>query len=389
MNLSILHSLVDLCVRKGLQQAVICPGSRSAPLTLAFVRNKKINCRTFSDERSAAFIALGMAQQTGYPVALVCTSGSAAYNFAPAIAEAFFQQIPLVVFTADRPKEWIDQLDGQTIRQAELYGKHVKKYFELPQDYEHPDAAWHATRIINEAINLAQSGQHGPVHINAPFREPLYPKNEWIVEPPLSFGPKLIENVSSRLDLEESTWQNLIESFSTYKRILVVAGQGNPSQELIEMLTQFSSQQSAPVVGDILSNLHRLPSFNSHTDTYLGQINDDDRHYLLPDLLITFGKSLVSKNLKLFLRRPGSHAHWHLQEVDTAADTFKSLTKVIRLTPEVFFTRLSVAEKVPNERAAYKSKWATQELKCKEALTKFFATTQNGEFSLTHHLINN
>ena len=119
--------------------------------------------RTFSDERSAAFVALGIAQQTKMPVILVCTSGSAAYNFAPAIAEAYFQQIPLLIFTADRPREWIDQLDGQTIRQQGIYGVHVKKSFMLPEEYDQPDAAWFINRSINEAINLTMEFPRGPV----------------------------------------------------------------------------------------------------------------------------------------------------------------------------------------------------------------------------------
>jgi len=127
MVLQPIIDLVELFALKGLAHAIISPGSRNAPLSLAFARNTKIRHLVVPDERSAAFIALGMADQLNQPVALVCTSGSAAYNYAPAIAEAYFRQIPLLVLTADRPEEWIDQLDGQTIRQFGLFGKHVKR----------------------------------------------------------------------------------------------------------------------------------------------------------------------------------------------------------------------------------------------------------------------
>ncbi|MCA6432376.1 MAG: 2-succinyl-5-enolpyruvyl-6-hydroxy-3-cyclohexene-1-carboxylic-acid synthase, partial [Cytophagales bacterium] len=150
-----IYDIAELCAQKGVSQAILCPGSRCAPLTLAFTRHPSIATRTISDERSAAFIALGIAQQTQQPTVLVCTSGSAAYNFAPAIAEAFFQEVPLVVFTADRPKEWIDQWDGQTIRQNNIYGGHVKKSFQLPEDYDHSDTQWYINRSVNEAINLS------------------------------------------------------------------------------------------------------------------------------------------------------------------------------------------------------------------------------------------
>ncbi|MEZ4903380.1 MAG: thiamine pyrophosphate-binding protein [Spirosomataceae bacterium] len=173
MILPSINNIAEICAQKGVQQVVISPGSRSAALTLAFARHPAIKTKVIPDERVAGFIALGMAQYSGQTVALVCTSGSAAYNLAPAVVEAFFQEVPLLIFTADRPKEWIHQQDGQTIYQNELYGKHVKKSYELPADYTHPDTDWYIQRVLNEAINLAQSATKGPVHINVPIREPF------------------------------------------------------------------------------------------------------------------------------------------------------------------------------------------------------------------------
>jgi 2-succinyl-5-enolpyruvyl-6-hydroxy-3-cyclohexene-1-carboxylate synthase len=138
--MAILQPLIDLaaiCFEKGIRHVMISPGSRSAALTLAFARHGGFRIHTCMDERPAGFIALGIAQQTGVPVVLICTSGSAAYNFAPAVSEAFFQQVPLLVLTADRPKEWQHQYDGQTIYQSEIYGKHVKRSFEISPDYAH------------------------------------------------------------------------------------------------------------------------------------------------------------------------------------------------------------------------------------------------------------
>src|SRR5690606_6808291 len=175
VSLTPIHQIASICQQKNLSQVVICPGSRCAPLTLSFVRQPGMTVRTFSDERSAAFIALGIARQTRQAVALVCTSGTAVYNFAPAVAEAFFSEVPLVVFTADRPGEWIAQHDGQTIFQSGIFGRHVKKSYDLPQEYTHADDQWSLIRMVNEAINLAGEAQTGPVHINVPLREPLYP----------------------------------------------------------------------------------------------------------------------------------------------------------------------------------------------------------------------
>ncbi len=135
-------NIAEVLVQLGVKDAVLCPGSRCAPLLVAFNRHPKINCYSISDERSAAFIALGMAQKTGQPTVLVCTSGSAALNFYPAISEAFYQNIPLLVLTADRPPEWIDQGDGQTIRQEEVFRNHILKSYKLPSHYEPKDVEW-------------------------------------------------------------------------------------------------------------------------------------------------------------------------------------------------------------------------------------------------------
>ncbi|MDX1628944.1 MAG: thiamine pyrophosphate-binding protein, partial [Fulvivirga sp.] len=153
MNLSPIYNIAEICHQHGLSNVMLSPGSRCAPLVLAFTRHEQMNCKTVSDERSAAFMALGIAQQSRKPSILVCTSGSASLNYAPAVAEAFYQHIPLIICTADRPPEWIDQLDGQTIRQENIYGAHVKKSYNIPVDLSHPDAQWHAYRIISEAIN--------------------------------------------------------------------------------------------------------------------------------------------------------------------------------------------------------------------------------------------
>ena len=170
------YNIAEICARHGITDVVLSPGSRSAPLTLAFARHPELTVRVVPDERAAAFIGLGIAQAQRRAVALVCTSGTAGLNYAPAVAEAFFQQIPLLIFTADRPPEWIDQLDGQTIRQHNLYGAHAKGAFEFPVDTAHADAKWHSARIVNEAINLAQAAPAGPVQVNVPLREPFYPK---------------------------------------------------------------------------------------------------------------------------------------------------------------------------------------------------------------------
>jgi 2-succinyl-5-enolpyruvyl-6-hydroxy-3-cyclohexene-1-carboxylate synthase len=167
-----------------------------------------------------------MAQSIRKPVAIVCTSGTAAYNLAPAVAEAWFSKTPLIVFTADRPAEWIGQHDGQTIYQGEIFGRHVKQSFQLPQDYDHNDSVWAINRMVNEAINTSIQAPSGPVHINAPFREPLYPPAG---ENTITYGNvRTIEEYPSVSSLSDNEIATLRNAWTNYHNILVVAGQGLP-----------------------------------------------------------------------------------------------------------------------------------------------------------------
>jgi len=169
-----IQRLVKLCEVKGVKNVVFSPGSRNAPLVISFNGQEYFDCITIPDERVAAFVAMGMALKLQEPVIICCTSGSAALNYAPAIVEAYYQKIPLLVLTADRPTERIDQGAGQTMRQKNVYANYIKGSFELIQEAETASDLRRNDRIICEAINLSKAGAKGPVHINVPLAEPLY-----------------------------------------------------------------------------------------------------------------------------------------------------------------------------------------------------------------------
>jgi 2-succinyl-5-enolpyruvyl-6-hydroxy-3-cyclohexene-1-carboxylate synthase len=339
MRFQPIYDIAALCVRKGINNTILSPGSRCAPLTLAFVRHPEMQTRTVSDERSAGFIALGISQESKKPVAVVCTSGTAVYNLAPSVAEAYFSETPLVVITADRPSEWIAQHDGQTIYQAEIFGKHVKKFFQLPQDYDHPDSTWAINRIVNEAINLSMEEPRGPVHINAPFREPLYPeKDEKIV---YNDDVRVIREVKNEYALTDNDRDSITNEMQGYHKVLIAAGQQDLNPELAEILNASLKRHSIALVTDIISNLHGVDKSLKHADFFLGQATEAVKKSLNPDLLITFGQSMISKNVKLFLRKYAPKAHWHIQPAGVVTDPFKNVTQVIRTTPEHFFDHLS------------------------------------------------
>jgi 2-succinyl-5-enolpyruvyl-6-hydroxy-3-cyclohexene-1-carboxylate synthase len=389
VRLQPIYDIAEICSQHGIVNAVVCPGSRCAPLTISFSRHPSIKVRTFSDERSAAFIALGIAQQTNRPVVLICTSGSAAYNFAPAIAEAFYSHVPLLILTADRPTEWIGQHDGQTIQQKEIYGRHVKKYFELPADYEHADAKWFINRTINQAINFCKQDQAGPVHVNIPLREPLYPLGNETIE--LNKEVKIIREQNGSQHLNETEVESIQREWKKYTKVLLVGGQSESNTDLLKSVDTFTSKNSVVLCGDVISNLHALPQTIRYSDSFLAHCTDEIKESLKPELLITFGRSVISKNLKLFLRKYKPTQHWHLQPGGEVADTFQSLTRIYRCNPEFFFNQLSDlpidTDFEEQKRKNFKKLWEVEENRIQRGIGNFFDQPAHSEFHLVRQLM--
>lgn len=397
MLLQSINNIAEICARKGVQNVIISPGSRSAALTLAFARHRGIKTKVIPDERTAGFVGLGMAQYSGDTVALVCTSGSAAYNLAPAVVEAYFQEIPLIVFTADRPKEWIHQQDGQTIYQNELYGKHVKKSFDLPADYTHPDSNWYIERVLNEAINLSQTFPKGPVHVNVPIREPFYPAADEKIT--YDRNVKLIDRLVAQSTLSIETWHRLQSDFENASRVLIAVGQMPPNDPLWAVLKEFSEEMGVPVLGDVISNILPDDAFVRHHDVFLKAKNEELLASLQPDLLITLGDSFISKNLKLFIRKHSPTRHWHIKSTEQLIDTFQTLTTQIPVEPTYFFQKLledlDYQQFVHNDgddegRSEYRQAWLHADRLSKRNLTQFLRHESRwNEFALVDKLLEN
>lgn len=376
-EMAVLKPLIDLaeiCYAQGIRHVVISPGSRSAALTLAFSRHEGFKKHVIMDERSAGFIALGMAQQLNQTVVLICTSGSAAYNYAPAVTEAYFQQISLLILTADRPAEWIHQLDGQTIYQADIYGKHVKKSYTLPSDYGHKDARWMINRTANEAVILTQSKPFGPVHINVPIREPFYPEND--EELSASNSVRAIRKVETVSTLSIETWHEILNEWDSAERILIAGGQQKSSEKLDVILAKISEELDIPILGDSISNQKGNDHFITYQDLFLPSVNPDK---LRPDLLITYGLSFISKAFKQFLQNNPAIQHWHIGEDIHLVDTFFSLTKSIPVSEQYFFKNLF--EKIdyqlfiqgsdPENDSSYKQDWISYNLKARSISNEY------------------
>lgn len=371
--MAILQPITDIswiCYEQGIRHVVISPGSRSAALTLAFARHGRFRTHVCIDERSAGFIALGIAQQTDSPVVLICTSGSAAYNLAPAVSEAFFQQIPLLVLTADRPREWLHQYDGQTIYQNGIYGQHVKRSFEVSPDYGHKDVQWAINRVANEAINLTITAPCGPVHINVPIREPFYPAQDEEFLP--SPGLRVIKRQRAERTWSSEVWEELLDELEAAPKILLAGGQGKPDPELNAVLSRIADEWQIPVLGDCISNLNVSSDYIRHHDLFLGM---EGSEALTPDLLVTFGMSFLSKEFKQFIRKNPPRWHWHIGEDAFLADPTQSLSRDIPGKPADFlgklFEKLDYQSFVQQDEShideSYGRKWFEKELNARRA----------------------
>ena len=349
-----IKNLVEICVQKGIEKIIISPGSRNAPLILAFSKHPGIKCLSIVDERSAAFFALGIAQQSQKTVAIACTSGTATLNFAPAIAEAFYQKIPLLVLTADRPVEWIDQSDSQTIKQNNIFSNYIKKSFQLPQKITSKDDIWYNDRIISEAINTCQFPDKGPVHINIPFTEPLYEGFEGKIK-----KSKIIETAFTETKLSENQVKVLAAKWNKYDKKLILTGLLEPSPKLNQLLADISHDETVAILTETTSNLN-YNNFLPCIDRIITTISDDEKNDFQPELLITLGSQIISKKIKAFLRKNKAIEHWHINPDVLHLDTYQCLTKNIPLTPVEFFSQLT--NHIKHGKGEYFKTWKSRDI---------------------------
>ena len=342
-NIPSAQQLVHHCRLKDIRHIVISPGSRNAPLIVSFTEDPYFTCYSIVDERCAAFFALGIAQQLNKPVAVVCTSGSALLNFYPAVAEAFYSDIPLVIISADRPHYKIDIGDGQTIRQDHVFDRHIGYSANLQQDISHATETIRSlipsmindeaaiekqqqeiSEFNNEALTRALDtvcGTRTPVHINIPFEEPLY-NTVSIANTSVSVFNKPVPPVPFDEDISK-----YLELWNTCEKKMVLVGVYPPFSIEQEILDRLANDPSVLVFTETTSNLHHPNIFQS-IDSIIAPIESAENKEALfealqPDILLTFGGLIVSKKIKAFLRKYKPQHHWHIHE-KKAYDTFFS-----------------------------------------------------------------
>ena len=322
--------VIASCVANGVEQVVISPGSRNAPLTIGFTHHPSVQTYSIVDERCAAFVALGMAQQTKKPVVVICTSGSALLNYYPAVAEAYYSDIPLVILSADRPAHLIDIGDGQTIRQNNVFEAHALYNANLEND------KWHENKEFLETAIQTAMAQKGPVHVNVPFDEPLYE-----TVPDLLELPKIRKNTAvpfgDETPLNVDFLQGYADQWNEAKKKIVLVGANDPEDLLQTQLEHFLKDPSVLVFTETISNV-RHAKFINQIDQLIIPLEEESMKAFQPEILLTIGGMVVSKKIKQFLRKYQPKEHWHVDS-KKAWDSYHCLTKHFKMSPQLFFSQ--------------------------------------------------
>lgn len=396
--------LTALLVAHGVKHAVVCPGSRNAPIVHNLNECPNITCHPVTDERSAGFYALGMAQILRHPVAVCVTSGTALLNLLPATAEAYYQHVPLVVISADRPAMWIDQQDGQTLPQLDALGRFVSKVVSLPEPST-DDERWYCNRLVNEALLCCQRHGGSPVHLNVPISEPLFTFNV-----PALPAERVIRQVVATTDVAHC--QPVLADIQSAQRPMIVVGQlsNKEAQRMALQLCELSTD--VVVVYECLGmacheDAPRNPDspteglFPLHIDKVLMRMQQVEQYQ--PDIVVYLGGALVSKRLKAFLRQSPAAKTWIVNERGAIYDTFQNLTGVIDGAPydvlEVilrYVRREKEKQRLPFE-SGFRSKWTTliQQVQAQnerfhppysswQAVKRFFEAASHGDKYVLH-----
>lgn len=352
---------VALIKAYNISQVVLCPGSRNAPLIQTFSSDPFFTCHIIVDERNAAFYALGIIQATKEPVVVCCTSGSALLNFAPAVSEAYYQKLPLIVISADRTPEWIGQMDGQTIPQFGALGCLSKKNVQLPEIKNDTDL-WYCNRLINEALIICKA-EKAPVHINIPISEPLFDYSE--KELPQA------RKISYYRPTKQIDIKRYAKQLRVNQKVIIVVGQNIFNPSLSPILNKFVQQINAVVITEHLSNC-KSDLFISNADAILSVLDEESKNSFVPDILISIEGHIVSKRLKYFFRQNKPKQHWHVTASLDVVDLFQSLTDLVETDTTCFLENLISNSELKQDSTFY-NQWKQISNRIQEPDNKIFS----------------
>lgn len=354
-DLKNIQILVALLKKYGIKHIVISAGTRHTPLIYSVEHDDYFKTYSIVDERSASFFALGLIEELREPVAICCTSGTAAANYVSAANEAFYQQLPLLLLTADRNHYYMFQQEEQMIPQENLYSAVSKKVVTLPHVRDEKDF-WYCSRIVNEALMELRHGENGPVHINF-IVENDYPIAQGIVKFNTSNLPEVRKIDRLMLEDPEEKWKQKAKSLQNAK-ILIVYGQYGPiSSEETAVIDGFCEKYNCVISIDLLSNLHckySIPTFS-----LCKILNNQELQSLCPDILITMNANAVTEIKNKMVVFKEHFEHWHVSSKGQVSDPFKSLPDVVECSPITFFRRFSELANDLKVEHSYYDKWKT------------------------------
>lgn len=313
--------LGSLLEATGIRHVIICPGSRNAPLIQLFTVNKAFHCHSIVDERSAGYVALGMARQLKEAVVVLTTSGTAVLNLAPAVAEAYQQEIPLLVITADRPPEKINQFNNQRLDQREAFRFFSRGFYQCPLPVEHPEDL---SKMRDEVLSLLSEAilvPTGPVHMNIILDEPLYESL-----------PPALEGVKYQLHKAGENEITVLGPMAGEKKIMILAGMGKHSKRVSDILLRLSESDQVVVIAENIANLPEA-AFISQADLLLAGVDEEGRRALLPNVVLAFGGQVVSKRLKLLLQSIPNLEHYEIE--GQIAASLESLSESLPVVAEL------------------------------------------------------
>lgn len=361
---SVLFHLQDL----GIRNIVYSPGSRNAPFAIGLDGNPNFDVHIKVDERSAAFYALGIAQQTHKPVVLICTSGTAPLNYAPALAEAFYQEIPLIVITADRPFESINQSEGQCINQVGIYNNFIKRQCSLIEEANSSEDVIANHALVGEVILDSIQFPKGPVHINVPFYEPLYLETD-----------NYDSNTQKTFVSEQHAIALPVVSYDPKLSYLVLMGQ-NSDASIADWVKKLVALPNVMVMTETHSNGHAGGAIDCIDRWVMAQSKTtlDNLHW---DVVISLGHNIISRKIKTIVRQRAK-AHWSVQWQQDPIDTY-------RLKPQVFNCSISQFLKIWLDGVHIDQKNLTNEMappSVNADLEQYFSSRPFSDLKLFHVL---
>lgn len=369
--------LVALTKAYGIKHIVISPGSRNAPISHSFAADNAFICHSVVDERSAGFVALGMAMNLGETVAICCTSGSALLNYGAAIAEAYYQGIPLLVISADRPRAWIGQQDGQTLKQPDIFSNLTRKSVDIVE-FKSPEDRWFGNRLINDALISLTNKGWGPVHINVQISEPVY-----------SFNTQELPEVRViRYHQCNSTIVDpspLIERAERLPKRWIIVGQLRYNESIINSLKKLTSDRDYLIVAEHTAN---IPSDLAvvNMDALLFTLTNEEKAALAPDLVITIGGHIISKRVREYISSYPPKNHWTLSYEDGIIDQFTQLSDILPISIEALISEI-LDKTSKSSRMDYSLHWRALSKELESRSVRILGSTQYSDLSIMRDFV--